>query len=281
MGITRPRDEIAHLDPERDCQRIVHLLACHEFPFDLARAGELALFRTFGIPSISKLLDATGEFAQRPRRRYDDTDLILSEIIESGYDSERGRAVLRRLNHIHGHYAISNDDFLYVLSTFIFEGERWVDTFGWRRFTERERQAGYAFWREVGRRMGITAIPADHEAFAAWVADYERRHLRFAETNRRVAAAALDGVLAPLPRPLRPLAGLAVRAVMEGPLLDASGHAARPGHHPGAGVGGVSRAGGGCAAAACAAQAGSAHAATAAELPQGYEVEGLGPPGMG
>ena len=38
-----------------------------------------------------------------------------------GYDSERGKRALRRLNHLHGRFAIANEDFLNVLSTFIFE----------------------------------------------------------------------------------------------------------------------------------------------------------------
>jgi hypothetical protein len=58
-------DEIQALDPERDHQRIVFLSTCYEFPFDTTRALEFALFRTFCVPSISALLDRTGEFRQR------------------------------------------------------------------------------------------------------------------------------------------------------------------------------------------------------------------------
>jgi hypothetical protein len=58
-------DEILSLDPVRDHKRIVQLDVCFEFPWDTTRSVELALFQTFGVPSIARLLDSTGEFARR------------------------------------------------------------------------------------------------------------------------------------------------------------------------------------------------------------------------
>jgi hypothetical protein len=63
-------DEIRGLDPERDHQRVVSLSTCFEFPWDTTRALEFALFRTYCVPSISALLDRTGEFQQRAQARY-------------------------------------------------------------------------------------------------------------------------------------------------------------------------------------------------------------------
>lgn len=80
----RLRDQIRGLDPVRDHQRIVHLDVCFEFPFDTTRALEFALFRTYCVPGISGLLDRTGEFGRCPQKRYDDTDLIISEMMELG-----------------------------------------------------------------------------------------------------------------------------------------------------------------------------------------------------
>ena len=83
--------EIRRLDPVADHSRIVYLDTCFEFPWDTTRSLELALFRTFAVPSIAALLDTTGEFGRAPQKRYDDTDLILSTIVEAGYDSEAGK----------------------------------------------------------------------------------------------------------------------------------------------------------------------------------------------
>src|SRR5262245_56203310 len=100
MPRTTVLDQIRALDPARDHQRIVFLSTCYEFPWDTTRSLEFALFRTFCVPSISALLDRTGELQRRAQKRYDDTDLIVSALMEWGYDSERGRAALRRMNQI-------------------------------------------------------------------------------------------------------------------------------------------------------------------------------------
>lgn len=65
-------EQILALDPVRDHQRIVFLIACYEFPFDTTHALEFALFRTFCMPRIARLLDGTGEFRDRAEtlRRY-------------------------------------------------------------------------------------------------------------------------------------------------------------------------------------------------------------------
>ena len=104
--------QIEQLDPERDHVRMYHLSSGYEFSWDTVRALELALYRTYCVPSISALLDRTGEFQHRTQKRYDDTSLIVAEISEWGYDSDRGRAALRRMNQIHGRLQISNDDLL-------------------------------------------------------------------------------------------------------------------------------------------------------------------------
>src|SRR5207244_6594105 len=65
MPRSRILDEIRRLDPQRDDQRIVYLSTCFEFPFDTTRALAFALFRSFASPSVSALLDRTGEFAAR------------------------------------------------------------------------------------------------------------------------------------------------------------------------------------------------------------------------
>src|SRR6185369_12100625 len=109
--------EIEGLDPQKDHQRIVLLSARCDFPFDTTRALEFALFRTFAVPGVSALLDKTGEFFRRTQLRYDDTDLLVSEMMEHGYNSARGRAAERRMNQVHARFDIPNDLYLYVLST--------------------------------------------------------------------------------------------------------------------------------------------------------------------
>ena len=79
------------------------------------------------------------------------------------------------MNRIHHHFDITNEDFLYVLSTFIYDPVRWNARFGWRKMIEKERLAAFYFWREVGRRMNIKNIPATYEEFEQYNIAYERQ----------------------------------------------------------------------------------------------------------
>ena len=216
-------ETIRTLDPEKDHQRIVFLSACHDFPFDTTRALEFALFRTFCVPSISTLLDRTGEFRHRAQKRYDDTDLIVSELIEWGYESERGKRALRRMNQLHGRFKIANDDFLYVLSTFIFEPIRWNERFGWRLMCEQERLGYFYFWREIGRRMNIREIPSQYDAFERFNRQYEEQTYRFAPSNQRVGAATRELFVSWFPRFLLPVVRSAIYALLDEPVLAAFG----------------------------------------------------------
>lgn len=226
----RVLDLIQTLDPERDHERIVRLSGLWDFPWDGARALELALFRTFAVPTIGGLLYRTGEFTQRPQKRYDDTELLIAEFIEHGYSSERGRRAIARMNAIHARHHIGNDDFLYVLSTFVFEPSRWNARFGWRPLSAVERRAGFVFWREIGVRMGITGIPETVEEFEAFNVAYERERFRHTAKNAAVARATLELFCSwYLPRPLWPLGAQAVCAILDEPLREALG---LPAPHP-------------------------------------------------
>jgi hypothetical protein len=215
--------EIESLDPERDNQRIVHLSFGYEFSWDSIRALEIALYRTYCVPSISGLLHRTREFYDYTQKRYDDTSILVAEMCEWGYESGRGKEALERMNWAHGHFNISNDDFLYVLSTFIYEPVRWIDAFGWRPTSLNERLSYYCFWREVGSRMGIRNIPPSYDAFDAWSRSYERAQFRFAETNHRVGAATRDLFAAWFPRIFTPIVRYSIYALLDEPTLAAFG----------------------------------------------------------
>lgn len=201
--------EIARLDSRQDCQRIAHLLAGYEFPWDYQRALELALFYTYGSASVSKLLDGTGEFRKNGQKRYDDTRLLMTHLIDSGWDGEFGRRALARINQSHGHYRIPNDDFLFVLWTFIDFPVRWTGQYAHRAMTGHEQQAWFHFWEGVGERMGITGIPETKAVFDRWIEAYKAQAFVPDAASARVAAATvgiLEGWLPPrLRRPVAPL----------------------------------------------------------------------------
>ncbi len=199
---------------DADAVSTCHWLAGTAFPWDITRALELALLKTFCLPSISGLLQRTGEFEQRPRKRYDDTGLMVAELLRHGPDSPAGRAVIQRMNRIHGAYAISNNDFLYVLSTFVAEPIRWLEHYGWRPLQPAEQQALFRFWRHVGELMGIQAIPSTLDALLELNHQTEQQLFRTAASNQRIADATLAMLLSDWPSPLRPPARRVLMAVV-------------------------------------------------------------------
>jgi uncharacterized protein (DUF2236 family) len=212
---------IEQLDPDVEFVEIYRIMAGYEFPWDMTQSLGLALYRTYAVPSIGELLAQTGEFERRTHKRYADTGLILDAIVEHGFASATGRAAIRRMNQMHGSYAISNDDMRYVLSTFVVIPMRWMDRFGWRPMSETERVASANYYRELGRHMNIKDAPAGYQEFAAHLDAYEREHFAYSPGGRAVSDATLVLLASFYPRPLRPLLRRSTLALLDPPLREA------------------------------------------------------------
>ena len=87
----------ARLDPydDADRDRIVTLTGRHDFPWDFDQGTAIAFLRDYGVPSIARLLDRTGEFEDHGVKRYDDTLFFQEEAIAEGVDSARSHAAIR------------------------------------------------------------------------------------------------------------------------------------------------------------------------------------------
>ena len=219
--------QIARLDPETDYEEIYGITVRHEFPWDMNQALSFALFRTYAVPSIGRLLDETGEFERQPQKRYDDTALLLDEVATHGLDSDGGHRAIRRINQMHGGYDISNEDMRYVLATFVVVPKRWMDDYGWRPFTPVEVAASTRYYRELGTLMGIKQIPEAYDDFARLLDDYEAAHFASDEGARRVADATLTLMTTFYPRPLAMPMRVFARALMDEPLRAAFGSCSR------------------------------------------------------
>lgn len=213
----------ASLHPVDDAERIYRILVSHEFPWDFNQSLGFALFRTYAVPSIGRLLYETGEFTERTQKRYDDTGLLLDAVLEHGFGSDTGKAAIRRINQMHGMYGISNDDLRYVLCTFVAVPERWLDRFGWRPLSPVERVSAATYYQRLGRHMGVKNIPATADEFAVALDEYEAEHFAYDEGGRAVADATLD-LMAGFPPNNRAPRSVVRRfsyALMDEPLLDA------------------------------------------------------------
>ncbi|MFS8100284.1 DUF2236 domain-containing protein [Lentzea alba] len=219
---------ITSLDPVADHEEILRISAGLEFPWDYKKSLELALFRTYCVPTISGLLERTGEFERRPQKRYDDTAILMAELLEHGYDSARGREALRVVNRQHGRYDITNDDMLYVLATFIYDPIDWIALYGWRPLCRNEQLAAFHFYRAVGTRMGIRDIPASFGEFRAFKAAYEQKHFVYAQSNRRIGQYTLDLFCSWYPSVLSPVVSRAVVALLDPLMVRAFGFVSPP-----------------------------------------------------
>lgn len=247
----------------RDAQRIVRLTAAMDFPFLFTKSLEFALFRTYGIPTISSLLLHTGQLgkAENAGRRYVDTSALIQAFMTfpvprldlpdggeadankerrdaDGWehfgedpDDPRASIALARINFLHGRWKnkISNDDLLYTLTTFIKEPMRWIDCYEWRKTSALEKEALFALFYHIGRCMEITDIPDNLEDLLEWSENYERNYMVFQGCNKEVADHTTNLLLYALPASLHGFAKKLVTSLMDERLRHAMGYSAAPG----------------------------------------------------
>ncbi|WP_327652037.1 oxygenase MpaB family protein [Micromonospora aurantiaca] len=206
---------IRTLDPERDWLEIYQTMLRLEFPWDMKLGLNLAFNRSFSIPAIAAVHVGTGELTERTQKRIDDTGLLMYEMVLNGFDEPRGREALRRVNQIHRPYDIPNEDYLYVLGCLVIIPTRWLQRYGWRRPCCHERRATYLFYRELGRRMGITDIPGSYEEFEVWFNAYDAAHLTPNDDAAAIERATRSLLLGRIPRPLAPLGDGLVSAMYD------------------------------------------------------------------
>ncbi|GAC58302.1 hypothetical protein GOHSU_36_00460 [Gordonia hirsuta DSM 44140 = NBRC 16056] len=215
------------LDPKTDFEQMYRNLALYDFPWDINQALSFALFRTYAVPSVGGLLDRSGGFVDT-QKRYDDTALLLERPLVCGFSAVEGKTALRRINQMHREYDITNDDMLYVLSTFVVVPKRWIDDYGWRSLTYDEVVAVVNYYRKLGRHMNIKDIPETYDEFADLMDSYEQQHFAYDEGGRRVADMTMELFATFYPRPARPAVRVFSRALMDEPLLRAFRYDAPP-----------------------------------------------------
>jgi hypothetical protein len=222
--------EIRTLDPfeDADRDRVVTLTGRHDFPWDFDQGTAIAFLRDYGIPSIARLLDRTGEFEEHGVKRYDDTLFFQEEAILEGVDSDRSHTAIRRLNRIHGHYDIPNDEFQYVLATTIVGPVRWIRRYGWRELDPVELVALARFTTRFGELMGIKGLPETYAGYEELLDSYEAERFEFDPANRRVTEATIRIGRATAPWYLKVGFRRVSIALMDEPLRLALGMEAQP-----------------------------------------------------
>ncbi|KIV88347.1 hypothetical protein PV10_08038 [Exophiala mesophila] len=193
-----------------EAHKIIDSMSCFEFPALFTKGLQFALFRTYGIPTISSLLFKTTQLSAEKNvpKRYADTTILLFDIMSAEPNSERANNAFARLNYLHGHYIrqgkISNDDMLYTLALFMNQPVEWVNRFEWRQFTDLEICAMGVFHKYMGESMQINfdVLPSAKSGWKdglhfyrelnTWFKDYEKEYMVPDVTNYEVAVKTRD-----------------------------------------------------------------------------------------
>lgn len=206
-----------------ECHQFTSRYIYADFNFIAVKSLEFGLFKTYAIPSISKILHSTRELVDRVGKRYDDTDLLIREFLEHEPTSPRAKAAIDRMNYIHSQYKISNEDYLYVLSVFIVEPIRWVERYGFRKPHNKERYAMHLRWKIIGEKMGIKDIPESYAKTERYLDAFEEKNMVFAESNVIVGNSTTALFLSILPTRVRPFCKPAIYALCPPRLRQAMG----------------------------------------------------------
>ncbi|KAG4428732.1 hypothetical protein IFR05_015782 [Cadophora sp. M221] len=221
-----------------EAQAIMCQLAELEFPKIYYTSVQFALFKTYGIPTISGLLYSTKEFStpENASKRYADTGVLIQEFAGHHPRSERVIKALARMNYIHSRYQkagkISNEDLLYTLSVFVTEPISWVEKYEWRSMNDMEVCAVAAFWKSIGDAMEIQYhgyLPRSewndglefYVDIKTWAEDYETKYMVPAKSNKITADELIPLLLFYVPKRLR-AAGCHMVGVLMGDRLRAA-----------------------------------------------------------
>jgi hypothetical protein len=205
---------------EASALRLAHSVyrnvALFELWWEVEIGLRLAFYHTLAMPRIAQVLAKSGETRERPLKRAIDTALLIYELIDSGIDSPAGGEVIRVLNRIHRHWQIDQEDYEYVLATFIVCPVRFADRYGWRPMTEAEREASTLFYAEMGRLMGMRRQPGSYAEAEAWLDTYEAANMGYSPEAAEMEIAIEDAVRRRIPWVPGPLAGRGARIVTQG-----------------------------------------------------------------
>jgi hypothetical protein len=244
-----------------DAQKIYRSLFYYEFPFVCIKGIQLALLRTYAIPTISSLLNRTALLAS-PRTiplRYAETWALFNEFALRDYGSESWIQAVGRTRSIHLAYRksgkIREEDMLYTLSVVATQPLELINNLEWRKVTDAEICAVGTLYRGIADALEIdyqslfdalpelrsddrskTYLSAATDRFLisgltfysnlrTWQQCYENRAMKFTAANQNLASTAIKLLLWGVPgKALKHLATAILSVLMDDALRSAVGY---------------------------------------------------------
>jgi hypothetical protein len=219
LGYTIKR-RIATLDPVEDNEEAARLTfeVLYGDPIAVHAAYLIGFSRQVAVPDIARVVSqgGGGKNLRDVARRTDDTLALFGAFFHWGYSSPQGRAAIERMEQIHAHFAITDEQKRYTLATLIFEAERIGWHLGFDPLTPSQREASWRFWRGVAEQMPLGGLPPTAGELWRWMLEYEREHWRYTVEGRRVVDRFFeDWTTRWFPGPTRTLARQALLALMD------------------------------------------------------------------
>jgi hypothetical protein len=189
------RQELATLDPKRDCDRIFHAVST-AYRVEARLLDLLSILRIAQSNVVSLFFRSTREAEDNAVSRFHDTMGLFANFFEWGEDSRRGRAAIARINQIHGRYYIPNDGMKFVVLDGAFTWIEGADRIGHRPLTDIERRGYFHAYIKLGRAMHIDGLTDDYDEMYRWFLDVASAnaapHPLKRETFERIAFNSLE-----------------------------------------------------------------------------------------
>ena len=188
-----------------------------EFPWFFSKRTQLALFRTYTVPTISSLLARTSLLSSSSTapKRYAETELLFYEWAFREWGSAQWLQAMARLRAVHTDYRragkIKEEDMLFTLAALMTQPVYLIEAWEWRPLTDIELCAMGTFYRAVAEALEIdhhrflrprkSATDMDGQQFnglgffyalAEWQRIYEARAMSYTAENKTLTKTAMD-----------------------------------------------------------------------------------------
>lgn len=261
LRFKRTASHAAHLDHAalssmsiQTAQQIYSSLFDCEFPFMFMKGIQLALFRTYAIPSISSLLVRTTLLSNSATipKRYTDTEALFIEFTLREWGSTSWLRGMARTKAIHAGYRkagkVTDADMLYTIAALATQPPALITQWEWRDLTDTERCAIGVLYRGITEALDVpweeylrpfTSPPPSldetkpkplqltsgldfYHALLSWQSSYEGIYMRPHPANHTLAVAAIDLLLLVAPTAaLKSLGKAVLTTLMDQPLRNA------------------------------------------------------------
>lgn len=215
-------ERIETLDPIKD-----YLEVCQLFYKDFQNATWLqtpeSLMVSFSVPSMAKILHATGEYEKNYRKRFVDQGVLVATMQQRGYAPGPGRDAMRRMNGMHRKYSILKDDFEMIGAATVVGPGRLAERFGWREVSATEKTALAYSAVQMMENMGLEDFPQSYAAQEERLDWHLDNRAAYSEDAVPLGRATVDYFVSIEDEPLRSLTSPILRGVVDSRIIRALG----------------------------------------------------------